>query len=53
MVIYRKLKDYKKKITLVDKAIKAFEKAYYPKPTGRLKKVAELSLKMGKSIGRG
>jgi tetratricopeptide (TPR) repeat protein len=51
MVAYRKLKDYKKELSVIDKGIEAFEQLYRPKPTGRLKKVAEISLKMAKSVG--
>jgi tetratricopeptide (TPR) repeat protein len=51
MILYRKQKDYKKELGIIDKGLKAFEKLYKPKTTGRLKKVAEISLKMAKSVG--
>src|SRR3954464_11261598 len=51
MVLYRKMKDYKKELSVIDKGIKAFEKLYRPKATGRMKKVAEISLEMAKSVG--
>jgi DNA-binding SARP family transcriptional activator len=51
MILYRKMKDYKKELSVIDKGIKAFEKLYKPKATGRMKKVAEISLKMAKSVG--
>ena len=51
MIMYRKSKEYKKELTIIDAGIKAFEKLYKPKATGRMKKVAELSLKMAKSVG--
>ena len=51
MILYRKEKEYKKELAIINKGLKAFEKLYKPKPTGRLKKVAEISLKMAKSMG--
>src|SRR4051794_38167315 len=51
MVVYRKLRDYKKELDIINKAIAAFEKLYKPKTTARLKKVAEISMKMAKSVG--
>jgi tetratricopeptide (TPR) repeat protein len=51
MAVYRKLKDYKKELAIIEKAIVAFQKLYEPKTTARLKKVAALSMKMAKSVG--
>ncbi len=51
MILFRKQKDYKKELAIIDKGIKAFEKLYKPKTTDRMKKVAEISLKMAKSVG--
>lgn len=51
MIIYRKRKDYKKELGIIDKGLRSFEKLYQPKATDRLKKVAEISLKLAKSVG--
>lgn len=51
MILYRKIKDYKKELAIIDKGIKAFEKLYAPKASSKMKKIAEISLKMAKSVG--
>lgn len=51
MILYRKMKDYKKELAIIDKGIKAFEKLYAPKASSKMKKIAEISLKMAKSVG--
>ena len=50
MILYRKLKDYKKEVALINKAVKAYEK-YYKSRQSRSKKVLELSEKLSKSVG--
>jgi hypothetical protein len=50
MIVYRKLKDYKNELVVIDRGIKAYEDFYKAK-SSRSKKVAELSNKLAKSTG--
>lgn len=50
MIVYRKLKDYRKELAVIDRGIKAFENYYYSK-VSKSKKVDEISNKLAKSIG--
>jgi tetratricopeptide (TPR) repeat protein len=50
MMVYRKLKDYKKELAVIDQGIKAFE-AFYDSKVSRSKKVVEISNKLAKSFG--
>lgn len=50
MIVYRKLKDYKNELTVVDRGIKAYEDFYNSK-TSKSKKVIDISNKLAKSMG--
>lgn len=50
MMMYRKLKEYKKELAVIDKGIKAYEKFYRSK-VSKSKKVIEISNKLAKSFG--
>lgn len=50
MILYRKEKDYKKELRLINSGIKAFENFYRSKKTGS-KKIAEISKKLNRSFG--
>jgi len=50
MIVYRKLKDYKRELELIDRGIKAYED-YYKSNVKKSKKVIELSSKLAKSVG--
>ena len=50
MIVYRKLKDYKKELEVIDRGIKVFEDFYNSKVT-KSKKVIEISNKLAKSFG--
>ena len=50
MILYRKEKDYKKELQLINSGIKAFESFYKSRKSGS-KKIAEISKKLNKSFG--
>lgn len=50
MILYRKEKDYKKELRLINAGIKAFENFYRSRKTGS-KKIAEISKKLNRSFG--
>ncbi|WP_018615955.1 DUF2225 domain-containing protein [Segetibacter koreensis] len=50
MIVYRKLKDYKNELAIVDRGIKAYQD-YYNSKTSKSTKVIELSNKLAKSFG--
>ncbi len=50
MIMYRKLKDYKKELAVIDRGIKAFED-FYGSKVSKSKKAAEISNKLAKSLG--
>jgi DNA-binding SARP family transcriptional activator len=50
MILYRKEKEYKKELRLINTGIKAFEKFYRSRKTGS-KKIAEISKKLNRSFG--
>ena len=50
MILYRKEKDYKSELKLIDSGIKAFENLYRSKKSGS-KKIAEISKKLNRSFG--
>ncbi|HUS02782.1 MAG TPA: hypothetical protein VMY77_13685 [Chitinophagaceae bacterium] len=50
MILYRKEKDYKKELGLINSGIKAFETFYRSKKSGS-KKIAEISKKLNRSFG--
>ena len=50
MILYRKEKDYKKELKLINAGIKAFEGFYKSKKTGS-RKIAEISKKLNRSFG--
>ena len=50
MILYRKDKEYKKELKLINSGIKAFEKFYRSRKTGS-RKIAEISKKLNKSFG--
>ena len=51
MKIFRKLKDYKKELAIINSGIKAYEQFYKNEEKGRSKKVSEISQKLNKSFG--
>ena len=51
MIIYRKLKDPKKELAVINKGIKAFEGHYSSSRPSSNKKISELSSKLLKSTG--
>ncbi|MDQ6756700.1 MAG: hypothetical protein M3004_07170 [Bacteroidota bacterium] len=50
MIIYRKNKDYKRELRIVNAGIKAFAELYKSKKSGS-KKIAEISKKLNRSFG--
>lgn len=50
MILYRRAKDYKSELKLINKGIKAFEDFYKSKKSGS-RKIAEISRKLNKSFG--
>jgi tetratricopeptide (TPR) repeat protein len=50
MILYRKEKDYKKELRLINAGIKAFENFYKSRKSGS-KKIAEISKKLNRSFG--
>ena len=50
MILYRKEKNYKAELKLINSGIKAFENFYKSKKTGS-KKIAEISKKLNRSFG--
>ena len=50
MILYRKEKDYKKELKLINAGIKAFEKFYRSKKSSS-KKIAEISKRLNRSFG--
>jgi len=50
MIIYRKEKEYKNELKIINEGIKAFERFYKSKKSGS-KKIAEISLKINRSFG--
>lgn len=50
MIIYRKKKNYKSELRLINSGIKAFESFYKSKKSGS-KKIAEISNKLNRSFG--
>lgn len=50
MILYRKEKDYKKELKLIDTGIKAFESFYKSRKSGS-RKIAEISKKLNRSFG--
>ncbi len=50
MILYRKQKDYKKELQLINSGIKAFESFYKSKKSGS-KKIADISKKLNRSFG--
>ena len=51
MKIYRKLRDYKKELAIINKGIKAYEQFYHSGLKTKSKKVSEISQKLNKSLG--
>ena len=50
MILYRKEKDYKSELKLINAGIKAFENFYRSRKSGS-KKIAEISKKLNRSFG--
>src|SRR5688572_27576519 len=50
MILYRKEKEYKKELKLINAGIKAFESFYRSRKSGS-KKIAEISKKLNRSFG--
>jgi hypothetical protein len=50
MILYRKEKDYKSELKLINSGIKEFERFYKSRKTGS-KKIAEISKKLNRSFG--
>ncbi len=50
MIIYRKEKDYKSELRIINTRIKAFEKFYRSRKSGS-KRIAEISNKLNRSFG--
>src|SRR3954468_18486004 len=50
MIVYRKLKDYKKELLVIDRGIKAYQD-FYDSKVSKSKKVIEISNKLAKSFG--
>ncbi|HUS00424.1 MAG TPA: hypothetical protein VMY77_01785 [Chitinophagaceae bacterium] len=50
MILYRKEKDYKNELRLINSGIKAFENFYKSRKSGS-KKIAEISKKLNRSFG--
>jgi tetratricopeptide (TPR) repeat protein len=50
MIVYRKLKDYKRELAIIDRGIKAYEK-FFSSKVSKSKKVIEISNKLAKSFG--
>jgi tetratricopeptide (TPR) repeat protein len=50
MILYRKEKEYKKELQLINSGIKAFENFYKSRKSGS-KKIAEISKKLNRSFG--
>jgi hypothetical protein len=50
MILYRKKKDYKSELKLINAGIKAFENFYKSRKSGS-KKIAEISNKLNRSFG--
>ena len=50
MILYRKEKDYKKELKLINAGIKAFERFYRSRKSSS-KKIAEISKKLNRSFG--
>ena len=51
MKIYRKLRDYKKELAIINKGIKAYEQFYKSGLKNKSKKVSEISQKLNRSFG--
>lgn len=51
MIIYRKNKDPKKELAIINKAIRAFESFYHSSKKKQAKAVHNLSLKLSKTLG--
>lgn len=51
MIIYRKNKDFKNELRIINAGIKAFENFYKPKTKGRTKIITSISNKLNKLIG--
>ncbi len=50
MILYRKKKDYKSELNIINAGIKAFESFYKSRKSGS-KKIAEISNKLNRSFG--
>lgn len=50
MIVYRKLKDYKKELRVINDGIKAYERFYKSRAT-KSKKIADISSKLNLSVG--
>lgn len=50
MIVYRKLKDFKKELELIDRGINAYQN-FYDSKVSKSKKVVDISNKLAKSIG--
>jgi tetratricopeptide (TPR) repeat protein len=50
MIIYRKGKNYKQELRVIKEGIKAYEQ-FYKSRASRSKKIAEISIKLGRSVG--
>ena len=51
MKIFRRLKEYKKELAIINKGIKAYQQFYRAEGKSRSKIVNEISMKLNKSIG--
>ncbi|MEO7264112.1 MAG: tetratricopeptide repeat protein [Ferruginibacter sp.] len=51
MILYRKNKDFKNELRIINAGIKAFENFYKPKTKGRTKIITRISNKLNKLIG--
>jgi hypothetical protein len=51
MILYRKNKDFKNELRIINAGIKAFENFYKPKTKGRTKIITSISNKLNKLIG--
>lgn len=50
MILYRKEKDYKKELSLINSGIRTFEKLYNNHPGKHSKKISEISNKLNKAF---
>lgn len=51
MILYRKNKDFKNELRIINAGIKAFENFYKPKTKGKTKLIASISNRLNKLIG--